>query len=318
MAGEHGMPDGVEQARAFRRAWRLSRAQWMAMLVGLAVGGGLAWLYRLYLQSSDVAPDSATGYGFAIAGTLVLLLVGGSYAARKRFGRRRPGRLHALLAWHMVGGLIGLALILMHAAGNFNPRTGTYALYGLIGVVVSGVMGRALDRLCPHLAAHAALQALAAGGEERLDALEGAHTGVRYPAARQPVPRGLPWDLAYYDLDPEIAEIAALLGQGSGGEILALDGSRRRSAAPRGPGTPGAPRPVVALPSRATSPETLCSPVASDVVRQATGWSAALGREQCCIDLVRVWRRLHTLISLVALGLVLWHLEYAATLLVGH
>src|ERR1051326_7690117 len=146
---EAGWTTTTNSAEPLRYPWltvRLSGAQWASLWLCLLAGIGLAYLYTMYLQSKDVSPDSMYGYGFAIAGTILLLLVGAGYALRKRLGRRWPGRLHTFLAWHMAGGLLGLVLILMHSAGNFNPRSGTYALYGLIGVVISGIIGRVLDR----------------------------------------------------------------------------------------------------------------------------------------------------------------------------
>ncbi|HEY7350658.1 MAG TPA: hypothetical protein VH599_20275 [Ktedonobacterales bacterium] len=287
---------------------RLSRAQWAAAWFAAAAGVGLAYAYTMYLQTKDVAPDSMYGYGFAIGGTALLLLVGAGYALRKRLGKRLPGRLHTFLAWHMAGGLLGLVLILMHAAGNFNPRTGTYALYGLIGVVVSGVIGRVLDRFSPRLAARAALRSLSATGEERLDDLEAeleaiAHDALaRRQALQEEGMRGAPWDLAYYDLDPEIEEIPSLLHQGvrsDTGPILDLT----QLSGPLAFHRPQQP------PARRQSTGALA--------RQAKAIQRALGREQFYLQLTRVWRRLHILISLVALGLLLWHLEFAATLLIG-
>src|SRR5579885_3652757 len=209
-------------------ASRHSRAQWAALFTALLAGVGLAYLYIWYLHTTDVSPDSMYGYGFAVGGTLLLLLVGLFYTLRKRLGRRWPGRLHAFLAWHMVGGLLGLALIFMHAVGNFNPRTGTYALYGLIGVVISGVIGRGLDRLSPRLAARAALRALSATGEDRLEDLEDELAAIaddaraRREELQEQGTRGTPWDLAYYDLDPEVEQIPTLLRQGVRGESGAI------------------------------------------------------------------------------------------------
>ncbi len=287
---------------------RLSGAQWAAAWIGAAAGVGLAYLYTGYLRTTDVAPDSMYGYGFAIAGTLLLTLVGVGYALRKRLGRRWPGRLHTFLAWHMVGGLLGLLLILMHAAGNFNPRTGTYALYGLIGVVVSGIIGRVLDRFSPRLAANAALEALSASGEDRLDDLEEELAAIadgeraRHQALQEQGARGTPWDIAYYDLDPEVEDIPHLLRQGVRGEsgpILDLKQLSGPLAVSRSHYTQAAHQSTGAL------------------ARQAAGIQRAMGREQFYLQLVRVWRRLHLLISLAALGLLIWHLEYAATLLLG-
>ncbi len=289
-------------------AVRLSGAQWAAAWICTAAGIGLAYLYTMYLRTRDVAPDSMYGYGFAIAGTALLLWVAVGYALRKRVGRRWPGRLHTFLAWHMAGGLLGLLLILMHSAGNFNPRSGTYALYGLIGIVVSGIIGRVLDRFSPRLAANAALHALSASGEDRLDDLEEELAAIadderaRRQALQEQGARGTPWDLAYYDLDPEVDQIPHLLRQGVRGEsgpILNLKQLSGPLAVQRGPYTPATRQSTGAL------------------ARQAAGIQRAMGREQFYLQLVRVWRRIHLLISLVALGLLIWHLEYAATLLLG-
>jgi hypothetical protein len=278
-------------------------------LVALLTGVGLAYLYTMYLRSNDASPDSIYGYGFAIAGTTLLLLVGVGYALRKRTGHRKPGRLHAFLAWHMAGGILGLVLILMHANGHFNPRTGTYALYGLIGLVVSGVIGRVLDRLSPRWAAQAALQALSATGEERLDDLEEELAAIaqdaqtRRESLQEQGARGAPWDLAYYDLDPEVDDIPRLLHRGLRGESGPILNLKRLS------GPLVVPRSQQAAAPRRQSTDALA--------RQAIDIQRAMSREQFYLQLVRVWRKLHTLISLVTLGLVLWHLEFAATLLLN-
>jgi hypothetical protein len=290
---------------------RYSRAQWTALLVSLAAGVGLAYLYIMYMRTNDVSPDSVYGYGFAIAGTALFLLVGVVYALRKRLGRTWAGRLHTFLAWHIAGGILALVLILMHAAGNFNPRSGTYALYGLIGVVISGLIGRFLDRFSPRLAANAALQALTASGEERLDDLEEemeAMTGserARSQALHQSGTQGTPWDLAYYDLDPEVEEIPALLSQGVPSDTGPILDLRQLS----GPLYVQRSQPLL---SASASRQTTGA-----LKRQAAALRGALGREQFYVQLVRVWRRVHILVSLVTLGLLIWHLEYAATLLIG-
>ncbi len=281
--------------------WRLSRAQRVAALITLLAGGGLAYLYYVwYLHSDDVSPDSVYGYGFAIAGTVLLLLVGIGYVMRKRWRRQWSRRLHTMLAWHMVGAVLGLVLILMHASGNFNPRSGTYALYGLFALIVSGIIGRVLDRLCPLLAARAALQVLTTSGEERLDDLErqlGAMLSPersRRPARPRPRLSGIPWDMGYYDLDPDVEKIPSLVGMGTG---------RAADAAPT------ALRDVSHAGDRGLSPR--------EVKRQARAIQSAMAREQFFIQLVRTWRLVHTVISLVFLGLLIWHIEYAVTLLMN-
>ena len=267
----------------------LSRAQAWSALATVALGAGVAALFLRYLRGGDVSPDSAYRYGFALAGTLVLLVVGAGYLVRKRWAHHGRGRLHTWMAWHISGACLGVVLIFMHAAGNFHPRTGTYALYGLIALLVSGFVGRTLDRICPRLAARAATRALNATGEERLDELEwrvsSLHRAVSAPTPTAAPPgmavHGLPWDVAYFDLDPDVDAIPRLVSD--------LPTSR---------------------PPRAPS-----MPMPREVRRQAASLRATMGREDFYLSLVRVWRRLHLLLSLMFVALLLWHIEFALTLL---
>jgi hypothetical protein len=150
-----------------KRLLPFSRLERRAALIGLGLALALIALYGWYLQGSAGAADSIPGLLFALAGTLLLLLVGIGYALRKRWALTWPGLLHRFLAWHMVGGLLGLLLIFMHTAGSLEQTSGAWTFYGLLGVVTSGVIGRLLDWLCPRLAARAALLALDASGEDR-------------------------------------------------------------------------------------------------------------------------------------------------------
>lgn len=291
-------PGAAKASRLARResGWLGGRAS--VTLVSLVAGAGLAYLYTAYLGSSDVSPDSVYGYAFAIAGTALLALVGVGYVLRKRLHRNWSGLLHTALTWHIVGGLLGFALILMHAAGNFHPRTGTYALYGLIALVVSGIIGKQLDRIAPRLAARAALSTLSSDGEERLEALVGALRDTRHrhgekPKEEQPPTHtGAPWDLAYFDLGAQPDDIPILLTQ-SGRAVRG--GARRMEGSAAASSAHAAPRGVMAT--------------ESVVIR------LAMGRERFYLRLIRVWRWLHTVLSVVTLGLILWHLEYAAVLL---
>jgi uncharacterized membrane protein YdcZ (DUF606 family) len=288
-------------AKTPRYAWLgggLSPAQRRTVIVALLSGGALADLYHWYAtSSSDVSPDSVFGYGFAIAGTLLLLLVGIGYVLRKRVRRNWAHTLHTMLSWHIVGGMLGLLLILMHAAGNFHPRSGTYALYALLALVASGIIGRLIDRLAPRYMAGAALQTLTSDGEERLEVLVGTLGEQKRPAqetrsrASQSKASGTPMDLAYYDLEVDPEAIPTLLRQQT--PAAGAAGGAPLAAARREPS-----RPV-------------------DLAGATTVIQRAIGSERFYRQLVRVWRRLHTLLSLLTLGLLLWHLEYATVLLIG-
>jgi hypothetical protein len=270
-----------------------SRSQKLAAAAGLFAGSGLVYVYACYLHSGDVSPDSQHGYVFAIAGTALLVLVGLGYTLRKRLRRARHGLLHAALSWHMVGGLLALLLILMHSAGNFHLRTGTYALCSLIALVVSGIIGKQLDRIAPRLAARAALKTLTSDGEERLEALVGALDRRRETRQalvtrhKQAGEQGAtstvwePWDLAYYTLDARAEEIPSLLHHRHPGDAY--------------------PPPT----------GTAALAVESDEIRRA------IGMELFYLRLIHVWRHFHTALCWLTLVLILWHLEYVVTLLIS-
>jgi hypothetical protein len=138
-------------------------------LLVIALGGGLYIWYSSV--SNDPTPDSIVGFGYAFAGTAFLILAAVMYSLQRRARHRAIGQLHAALSWHVCFGVVGLALLFMHSFGNFNPRSGTFALYGLIALVISGFVGRLLDRVMPRLIAQEVNKALTATGEDRIEAL---------------------------------------------------------------------------------------------------------------------------------------------------
>ncbi len=120
------------------------------ILLGTTVG---VVFYVWYIQhNNDTSPDSIAGYTYAIIGTLLLLLAAVLYSLKRRSRKKRSvGQLQRSLNWHICFGVLGLVFLFLHSFGNFNPRTGTYALYGMIALAISGAVGRFLDRLIPHL-----------------------------------------------------------------------------------------------------------------------------------------------------------------------
>ncbi len=290
---KHAMESGAAKPSRSASPSGRSRSWFLAPALGLLVGAVLVIIFARYLRSADVSPDSPYGYGFAVAGTLLLVAVGAGYTVRKRLRRNWSGLLHFALTWHIAGGALALLLILMHAAGNDHPRTGTYALYSLIALVVSGMIGRLLDSVAPRLAAKEALKTLTAAGEERIDALvvaldahQRADQATQRPI-RERHDAGMPWDLAYHDLEVAPDQIPALL-------------NRRRAAN----GQHVADRSADIMAKDAMASE-------SAQIRRA------IGGERLFLSLVRIWRYIHTLLSVVTLALILWHLEFAATLLLN-
>lgn len=105
----------------------------------LTIAIGVGWLLRDY---SLIDPDEGIGYWLGIVGgSMMLLLL--LYPLRKRL--KALGFLGSTKGWfrtHMILGLIGPLLVLYHAnfqLGSFNSRV---ALYCMLLVAGSGIVGR--------------------------------------------------------------------------------------------------------------------------------------------------------------------------------
>ena len=268
--------------------------------------------FFIYIRiSTDLSPDSVAGYIYAISGTLAMLLATLLYSRARRSRGRRIGALNSALRWHIGLGTLALVLLFLHSFANFNPRSGTYALYGMIAIVISGAVGRTIDRLAPRLIAQEASKALTEQGEDRIEAISHnvqaivshntesvqgfrtAGSGRRELSPTKSIERSagpiLPesWDLAYISL-AETPQEASRNAQ----QYRFIPDSKSPLA------DPGA-----LLPGYSKQIEDL---------KRA---QKALQREQFFRALIRYWRIFHILLVLLTIGWTLWHLEYAATLL---
>lgn len=288
----------------------------------IVIGGGIAFYIWYSRNSNDASPDSIAGYGYAIVGTLFIVLAGILFSLRRRSHKGRAiGQLHASLQWHMCFAVAGLVFLFLHSFGNFNARTGTYALYGMIALAISGVVGRALDRLMPRFIAGEVHKALTAQGEDRVESisdkiraivihntediqgfksagekktastslisLSGGPLSNHFPFEYQNQPLHTPWDLAYISLEATPQELSREEGQY---------------------------RFIPDKKSELTRPGALM-PGAQEHISQLREVERAMQREQFYRYVIRYWRAVHFLLVLVTLGLTSWHLVYAAQLL---
>lgn len=280
----------------FNSAWGISL---LFTLVVIVLGIGLFILYSDF--SNDLAPDSFAGYIYAIVGALFILLAALSYSRYRRSRKRGVGRLNGALHWHIGFGMIALGLLLLHSFGNFNPRSGTYALYSMIALVISGIIGRVLDHIAPKLVAHEVKHVLAAWGEDRVEFdtrtisstvshnRPGLYSFEPQRYAKQSVTTQAqtdmmtPWDLAYIALE----EAPRNIDQRHANYYSAPDNGTRAKKMP-----------------------DLQAPL-----EESPRVRGALHREEYYLALIRYWRVIHIALVFVTLGLILWHLEFAATLL---
>jgi hypothetical protein len=146
--------------RAVRRIWKTpgSKWNWLFLASSLLIFG---WVYLIY--HAAVATQLYPGpYNdpFRLFGivSFVLVLLVAAYTLRRRFVRSLPGKVHSWLWLHIWFGVLSLLIAFMHdnyqnITHNFSflpsrfteAAFGTTALYALLLLVLTGVIGRLLD-----------------------------------------------------------------------------------------------------------------------------------------------------------------------------
>jgi len=146
--------------RSVRRIWKTpgSRTNWLFLALSMIT---LGWVYLFYRTGIATqlypGPYNAPFRQFGIV-SFVLVLAVGAYTLRRRFVRGLPGRVQSWLWLHVWFGVISVLIALMHE--NFQNIThdiewttmrfteyyfGTSALFALLVLVLTGVIGRLLD-----------------------------------------------------------------------------------------------------------------------------------------------------------------------------
>ncbi len=153
-------PPLQEQKRTIRRIWKTpgSKFNWICLAISIFVYG---YLYKVYLDSLKSNPyagpytDPLRLYGI-VSFILVLLVV--AYTLRRRFVRILPGKVQNWLWLHTWFGILAILVAFMHenylniihdlrfTLTRFTEgQAGTSALYALLLLVLTGVIGRLLD-----------------------------------------------------------------------------------------------------------------------------------------------------------------------------
>ncbi|GCF10429.1 hypothetical protein [Dictyobacter arantiisoli] len=265
---------------------------------------------------TDLSPDSPAGYTYAIVGTIFMLLATFGYTRIRRTRQRKIGQLNNSLNWHICFGTAAIVILLIHSFGNFNPRSGTYALYGMIALVISGFIGRIIDRLVPRQITKEVRKALTEQGDDRIENISRNVQDIvayntqnlrAFKTDAAPGPAGLPqtrlvasnptslggstlpssWDIAYLTLDETPQEVSR------NNQQYRFVPDRKSSLARPGALVPGYNQQIEEL----------------QLVQHA------LQREQYYRALIRYWRIFHVLLVLTTIGLTIWHLVYAGQLL---
>jgi hypothetical protein len=290
-------------------AWRST----LLITLGIVLLGILSFVFYNHI-SSDLSPDSLAGYTYAIIAFVAMILATTLYTRMRARRQRRIGQLNKSLHWHVSLGVIALVFVFLHSFGNFNPRTGTYALYGMIALVISGFVGRTIDRLAPRAIAVEVDKALTPQGDDRAEIIqENLHSLVDHTVQE---PHSLPVSSAHYHgastnhaLYNPTSQIGSTLPSSWDIAYISLaETPQEVQNMPHYRFVPDRKSPL-------NDPKALI-PGLTDHVQELESIQQAMGREQFYRALIRYWRVFHVGLVIVTIGLTLWHLEYAAQLII--
>jgi hypothetical protein len=107
------------------------------VLVGVSV-----WVAYKVATGQYYTPRSTVGFYLGVVGSVMLLLML-AYPLRKHV--RWMQRWGALKHWfriHMIMGIVGPTLVLFHSTFHLRSTNATVALFSMLGVVISGIIGR--------------------------------------------------------------------------------------------------------------------------------------------------------------------------------
>jgi hypothetical protein len=279
-----------------------ARPSWIVsgLVTLLLIGVSSAFYLWYHFNGDDLTASGNIGLSYAIAGLTFLLLAAVSYTLRRRLHTLALGQLNRSLNWHGFFALIGLALLFMHSFGDFAPSSGVFALFSMVVLTLSGLLGRVLDRVLAWRIAVEANTILTAEGEDRVETItQEVRTLVisrkQEPARsvpRSPVPQPSPipviqesgsWDIAYRSLE-EMPQGSKRQGQQLyprlTGELLSV-------------------RPTTTAPA-APSPRTQMA--ALQEVEQA------MQRQQFYRVIIQNWRKVHIALVFLTLALTLLHI----------
>lgn len=130
-------PERRDEPRASDTPRMASTGAWLvggAVLLALAFG----WLSRGRL---GLDPGDGMGYWLGIAGLAMMFLLLG-YPLRKRSGAVIPGSVGTWFRLHMILGLLGPLAILYHANFAWSSLNSGVALWAMLLVAASGLIGR--------------------------------------------------------------------------------------------------------------------------------------------------------------------------------
>jgi hypothetical protein len=155
---------------------RRHREIWYALAAAAAVTA----LYAVAYQQAGAFPAASglVGHGIGVVGFVLMLMTETLYSVRKQLTDARWGSMAGWLRFHIVTGLVGPYMVLLHTSMRFAGLAGVVMLLTVV-VVASGVVGRYV---------YTALPRTVVGSEPRVSVPDG---GIATVEASSPVSAGV-------------------------------------------------------------------------------------------------------------------------------
>ena len=111
-------------------------------LLVVTVMGLFVWVGYKVATGNYYTPRSDFGFYLGVVGSVMMLLML-AYPLRKHVSfMQRWGSLKNWFRLHMIMGIVGPTLVLFHSTFHLRSANATIALFSMLGVVISGIIGR--------------------------------------------------------------------------------------------------------------------------------------------------------------------------------
>jgi len=125
---------------------RSNRELWIAFIIIL--GTSVFYLVMVALLGGIPKASELFGHMLGILGFILMLMTETLYSLRKRSRKAHWGRMATWLDFHIVTGIVGPFLVLLHSSWKFNGLAGLVTLLTLV-IVLSGFIGRYIYTAVP-------------------------------------------------------------------------------------------------------------------------------------------------------------------------
>lgn len=123
-----------------------TRELWVAFSTIVIIS--IIYILAVILLGGIPAASDFFGHSLGVVGFLLMLMTETLYTLRKRSRRARWGRISSWLQFHIVTGLVGPYMVLLHSSWKFNGLAGIVMLMTSV-VVISGFIGRYIYTAIP-------------------------------------------------------------------------------------------------------------------------------------------------------------------------